>query len=130
MRVLIADDDRDIVMLLRLAFETQGHEVMSSHDGIETLQVLSADPIDAVVLDVMMPGLDGLSVLAELRTRRETADLPVVVLTAARELFDRHQTSYRTRHTQFVAKPFDAFALVEMVEQMQGEAAAAPEDDT
>lgn len=125
MRVLIADDDRDIVMLLRMAFETQGHEVMSSHDGIETLQVLSADPIDAVVLDVMMPGLDGLTVLAELRTRKETSDLPVVVLTAARELFDRHQTSYRTRYTQFVAKPFDAFALVEMVEQMQGEDAAA-----
>ncbi|MFA5890091.1 MAG: response regulator [Actinomycetota bacterium] len=124
MRVLIADDDRDIVMLLRMAFETQGHEVLSSYDGIETLQLLAFEPIDAVVLDVMMPRLDGLTVLAEVRARRETADLPVVVLTAVRELFDRHQTSYRTRHTHFVAKPFDAFSLVELVEQMLEEDSA------
>ena len=81
-RILVADDDADIVDLLRMNLVAGGYEVETAGDGQEAWDKALASPPDLVVLDVMMPKMDGLEVLAKLRAEPRTRDVPVVMLTA------------------------------------------------
>jgi two-component system response regulator CpxR len=85
-RILLADDDEELAQLLRDFLEREGFEVALAHTADEALAAARAEPFDALVLDVMMPGRSGLDALRELR--RESA-LPVLMLTALGEDIDR-----------------------------------------
>lgn len=82
--VLVVDDEPDIVLFVQLNLELSGHEVRTAADGAEALASIVADPPDLVVLDLMMPVLDGWSVIAELKAHADPAvrSIPVVMLTA------------------------------------------------
>ena len=84
--VLVIDDDRELCALLRDFLEGEGYEVRARHDGPSGLTDVDADEPDLVVLDVMLPGMNGFDVLRELRTRSR---VPVVMLTARGEDIDR-----------------------------------------
>ena len=77
--VLVADDERDIREVLRLYLENAGYRVLEAGDGEETLGVLASQQVDLVLLDIMMPRLDGYQVLKRLR---ETSNIPVIVISA------------------------------------------------
>src|SRR5919204_622263 len=81
-RILVVDDEPDVRLLCRLVLEAEGHEVVESATGREALQLATEAEPDLVVLDVMLPDLDGWHVLAALRENPATAELPVVMLTA------------------------------------------------
>ncbi|MGH2449765.1 MAG: response regulator [Candidatus Limnocylindria bacterium] len=82
MRMLVVDDDRELARFYRALLEDQGHEVVTAASGAEALQRLAADP-DVVLLDLMMPGIDGYEVLSRIRRSPRHEDVPVVVLSAA-----------------------------------------------
>ena len=82
MRVLVADDDPTVRELLAVHLELEGHEVTTAADGDLALAALADGAPDVLVLDVMMPGQDGWSVLSAVRASAEHAGLPVVLLTA------------------------------------------------
>jgi diguanylate cyclase (GGDEF)-like protein len=81
-RILVADDDRDIARFVELNLTLEGFDVELVHDGAEALQRATDDPPDLIVLDVMMPVLDGVEVVRRLRAQAATAAIPVVMLTA------------------------------------------------
>ncbi|MDP2300572.1 MAG: response regulator, partial [Actinomycetota bacterium] len=81
-RVLVVDDDPSIVDMLRMGLEAEGMRVHTAGDGAEALEVLHATAIDLVVLDIMMPRVDGWMALMEIRNDPATADIPVIMLTA------------------------------------------------
>jgi len=83
-RILVADDDDSVRSLLRLTLPAEGVEVVEARDGEEALAAISARRPDAIILDLVMPKLDGFGVLERLRADPETRELPVVVLTARR----------------------------------------------
>lgn len=87
-RALLVDDAAEVRMLLQVLLEVAGFTVAEAADGPSGVAAATADPPDVVVLDVQLPGLDGPEVLRALRTRPETADVPVVFLTAAPEQDD------------------------------------------
>jgi CheY-like chemotaxis protein len=116
LRVLVVDDDPVIVELLVLNLELEGHEAITAKDGHEALAIARGAGPDLLLLDVMMPGLDGFGVCRELRKDPSTADLPVVLLSA------RAQESDLVRGTAagadaYVTKPFDPFDLVRLLER-------------
>ena len=78
-RILIADDEKDIRSVLALYLENAGYEVVEAADGEQTLRVLSSQPIDLCLLDIMMPKLDGYQVLKQVR---QVNDVPVIVISA------------------------------------------------
>ncbi len=80
--ILIVDDEAHILELTRLYLEKEGFAVETAADGLTALQRAQAEPPSLVILDVMMPRLDGFQVLQELRANPATRDLPVLVLTA------------------------------------------------
>jgi CheY-like chemotaxis protein len=80
--ILIVDDEREIRELLRYNLERQGYQVLTAQDGEEGLARIFATHPDLVLLDLLLPGLNGLEVLRELRQEPSTRDLPVLLLTA------------------------------------------------
>ena len=86
-RLLVVDDDPALARTLRRALGIEGYRVETAHDGLEALQRMSADPFDALVLDVSMPRLDGLALCRLLRERRDR--VPVLMLTAREAIADR-----------------------------------------
>jgi CheY-like chemotaxis protein len=113
--ILVVDDDASVRALLRDLLECEGHEVRTAGDGFAALRAVSAARPDCVVLDLMMPGMDGHEVLARVRALDGGASLPVVMLTAAAD--DAHAwRAWSGGVDLFVGKPFDADALLRSLE--------------
>jgi DNA-binding response OmpR family regulator len=110
--LLIVDDDRNIREMLGLVLEDAGHTVRVACDGLEAIAALEQSVPEAMVLDVMMPGLDGHGVLRTMRERNMAAETRVLVLTCklhAGEFIEAWQLGA----DEYVTKPVDPFVLVE-----------------
>jgi len=111
-RILVVDDEPDILLLHRLNLEAAGHEVLLAADGMKALERIDADHPDCVVLDVMMPVLDGWGVLEALQGRLDAP--PVLVVSAKSSPADvEHAMSIGARG--YLAKPFNAQTLLDQV---------------
>jgi len=128
-KILIADDEPHIRRILQFLLDQAGYRVVTASHGREALEVLARERPDLVLLDVMMPHLDGFAVLERLRQDRETQRLPVIMLTA------RHESNARVKGLRggandYVAKPFDHDELLariaNMLETCQAQRAANP----
>lgn len=122
--VLIAEDDRDLQELLWLNLRMSGVAVLSASDGPTALRLAREHCPEAIVLDVMMPGLDGLSVLRNLRADPATAGIPVVVVTACSnetEIWDGWQAGA----DHYLTKPVRLQSLIDLITRIvQGTATA------
>lgn len=116
-RVLAVDDDPVILRLLQLNLELEGHEVATAVDGRQALEQVAAWGPEVVLLDVMMPHVDGFQVCQQLRDDPATRDIPVVFLSAKAQSSDVERGN-EVGGTAYVTKPFDPLALVELIEQL------------
>ena len=122
--VLLVDDDPVIVRLLEVNFRLSGFTVVGAFRGEEALEQARTVNPDAIVLDVMMPGLDGYEVCARIREHPDLAEVPVFFLTA-RAQEDDVARGYALGVVDYVTKPFDPEALVEAVRTAIDERAAS-----
>jgi DNA-binding response OmpR family regulator len=119
-RVLVADDEPHIGRIIQLKLEQGPYQVTLVADGREALDVLKSDePIDVVLLDIMMPYASGLEVLAEARGMEHRRDTPVIILTAKGQDADRHQ-ALELGATDFFTKPFSPKKLLARVDELFG----------
>lgn len=110
-RVLAVDDDPDILSVVELALRTLGGlDVVTASSGTEALTILTKDTFDIVLLDVMMPGIDGLETLQAIRSNPRTSDLPVVLMTARVKLYE-HNSEQPAGVLAVIPKPFDPVTL-------------------
>ena len=110
-RVLVVEDERDIAALVSYHLTKEGYRVRTAESGSEALDALSSERPDLVVLDLMLPGVSGYDVLAEVRRKTDSAHLPVVVLSARRDEADRVQ-GLELGADDYVTKPFSPRELV------------------
>lgn len=120
-RVLVADDDPDIIELLRLNLEAQGYAVVAADNGEDARAMALQLVPDLIVLDVMMPKMDGLEVLASLKGHVSTRDIPVVMLTAKASDTDVWN-GWQAGADYYITKPFDLEELLRFVEYLQASA--------
>ncbi|WP_166906265.1 response regulator transcription factor [Mycobacterium sp. DL440] len=113
MRILVVDDDRAVRESLRRSLSFNGYSVELAQDGVEALEAISHDRPDAVVLDVMMPRMDGLEVCRQLRSTGD--DLPILVLTA-RDTTSEKVAGLDAGADDYLPKPF---ALEELLARMR-----------
>ncbi|OBG57474.1 MULTISPECIES: two-component system response regulator MprA [unclassified Mycobacterium] len=113
MRILVVDDDRAVRESLRRSLSFNGYSVELAHDGVEALELIASDRPDALVLDVMMPRLDGLEVCRQLRSTGD--DLPILVLTA-RDSVSERVAGLDAGADDYLPKPF---ALEELLARMR-----------
>ncbi|HLV89566.1 MAG: response regulator [Acidimicrobiales bacterium] len=113
-RVLVADDDADILAVVKINFELDGFEVETAVDGEDALQKATANPPNAIVLDIMMPRMDGLTALHRLRSQATTANIPIILLTA-RGLPEDRVRGLELGADDYITKPFDITELAARV---------------
>jgi DNA-binding response OmpR family regulator len=118
-QVLVVDDDPAIRQLLTDILEMDGHEVRVAVDGLAAVRALEVIRPDCVILDVMMPGLDGYGVLRSIRAQ-EGDPLPVIMLTAAAEP-DTAARAWGDGADYFLAKPFGATDVLDLVDALTGD---------
>ena len=110
-RILVVEDDEDIAKLLEFTFASAGNAVLRETEGPEGLEAVRREKPDLVILDVMLPGMDGFSVLREMRRDSATANTPVIMLTARAEEVDRI-VGLELGADDYVVKPFSPRELV------------------
>ena len=120
-KILIADDDRNICELLRLYLEKEGHTVFTANDGEEALTQFNANPPDIILLDIMMPKLDGWQVCREIRKK---SDCPIIMITAKGETFDK-VLGLELGADDYVVKPFDTKEIVARIKAVLRRSAAS-----
>jgi len=112
--VLVVDDDPVILRLLQVNFELEGIEVVTAADGDDGLKIAKSDPPDLVISDIMMPKVNGLELLAALRSSPDTASLPVILLSAKAQVADV-QRGLELGADDYITKPFDPLELIDRV---------------
>jgi len=113
-RILIIDDEDDVREVAQMSLETSGEfEVLTARSGPEGLPMARAEQPDVILLDVMMPGMDGPTVFRHLQSDPRTAHIPVILFTAKTQAADRRH--FDGLGTPVIAKPFDPLTLASKV---------------
>ena len=109
--ILICDDDRDIVAALKIYLTAEGYRTLEAYNGREALDIISRETVHLALLDIMMPGLDGLAATAALR---EKSNIPVILLTAKSEDTDK-VLGLSIGADDYVTKPFNPMEVIARV---------------
>ncbi len=109
--ILVADDDREIVKAIRKLLEMEGYRVLSAYNGLEALEVLVENEVHLIILDIMMPKLDGLSALMKIR---ENKNIPILLLSAKTEESDK-VFGLSMGADDYISKPYQPAELVARV---------------
>lgn len=109
--VLVVDDDREIVKAIAILLEGEGYKVLKAYDGMQALDLLAVNPVRLVLIDVMMPKLDGLSAVMKIRER---LNIPIIVLSAKSEETDK-VLGLSMGADDYVAKPYNPQELAARV---------------
>lgn len=112
--VLVADDDPDILTVVKVNLELDGFEVETAVDGEDALQKATSNPPNVIILDIMMPRMDGLTALHRLRSQASTASVPIILLTA-RGLPEDRVRGLELGADDYITKPFDITELAARV---------------
>lgn len=116
-RVLAVDDDPTILRLLQVNLEMEGHEVLTAENGQSALETIRSERPQVVLLDVMMPEMDGFQVCEQVRADAEIADTPVVFVSARAQQADLDR-GYASGADAYITKPFDPLELIETIERL------------
>jgi len=115
--VLIVDDEAAIIELLQVNLEMEGYKVITARDGQAAVERASADMPDLILMDVMMPRMDGWSALQEILSTPKVAGIPVVMLSARAQQADIRQGA-EAGAVAYVTKPFDPVDLLSIVDRI------------
>lgn len=115
--ILIADDEEDIKIILSMYLENTGFAVETAFDGLDAIERAKVSKPDLILMDIMMPIIDGIEVTRKLKGAAETKDIPVVMLTAAAQsaMIDRAMTAGAA---DYIAKPFEPDHVKEVIERI------------
>jgi len=123
-KILVIDDDPDILDALSMILEANGYEVVTARDGLEGLANLRAEKPDLMILDLLMPKMDGFAVCKELQDPRwsKYRDIPILILTSVREEASRRryelETGLQLDVDDYVEKPISPDIMLERVEKL------------
>jgi len=115
--IMVVDDDPDIVTLLRARLEQREFNVMCAYSGLQALAGLEKQKPDLILLDIMMPEMDGFEVLRRLKAAPETSSIPVILLSALDKLKDISK-GYEIGADHYITKPFKSAHLMTVIDHL------------
>ena len=121
--IMVVDDNPDIITIVKTILEGKGFTVLSASSGLELLNMLKNQKPDLIILDIMMPEMDGLEVLSRLKAVADTATLPVILLTAKVQ-YEDVLGGYKLGADYYITKPFTSTQLVNGINLLLGEGKA------
>jgi len=117
-KILIVEDDEDIVFLLKMILEEEGYKVISASDGQMGYDSVLKEKPDLVLLDIMMPKVDGYTLNLHLKQHQETSEIPVIVITGRGHLRELFEVNRQAPIADFLEKPFPTKLLLEKIGQI------------
>jgi len=118
-KILIVDDEKDIVTVLGISLAREGYEIFEACDGLSAIDMIEKEKYDLILLDIMMPKFDGNSVNMRLKSKPETADIPVIIMTgrgdAKKEL---SKIKEELKIYDYLEKPFAVSTLVAIIKKL------------
>jgi DNA-binding response OmpR family regulator len=119
-RILCVEDDPEMIDLIRLILSRRGFDVKGAAGGTEGLRLVKQDPPDLVLLDLMMPDMDGWEVYQQMKADEKTRNIPVIVVTAKAQNIDRVLAMHIAKVDDYITKPFSPQELLVSVEKVLG----------
>src|SRR5512133_513366 len=117
-RVVYIEDDQEMIELVVLILSRRGFQVKGANSGRKGLEIIFQEPPDLVLLDLMMPGMDGWEVYQQLKANEKTRDIPVIVVTAKAQAIDRVLGLHIAKVDDYLSKPFRPQELIDSVERV------------
>ncbi|MEC0229956.1 response regulator transcription factor [Paenibacillus alba] len=111
MKVLVSDDDPEIRDVIRIYLQNEGYQVFEAEDGVQAIELLRREPVHLIILDIMMPNMDGIKACFKIR---EMTKIPIIMLSAKGEDIDKI-TGLTTGADDYLAKPFNPLELIARV---------------
>lgn len=119
--IMVVDDNPDIVTIVKTILEGRGYSVQCAYSGLEVFGLLDEQKPDLIILDIMLPQMDGLEVLTKLKGASETASIPVILLTAKVQ-YEDVLGGYKLGADYYITKPFTSTQLINGINLLLGEA--------
>ena len=120
-RVVCIEDEPEMIDLVRLILSRKGFEVIGANGGIEGLEVVREEEPDLILLDLMMPDMDGWEVYQQIKADAKLRNIPVVVVTAKAQSIDKVLGLHIAKVDDYITKPFGPQELLDSVEQILGQ---------
>jgi two-component system response regulator VicR len=117
-KIMVVDDEPDVVDLVKLVLESDGFSVATAYSGKEALEKIDREMPDLVLLDIMMPQMDGWEVYSRIRANPRTKDIPVAMLTAKSQSIDKMIGLHVVKVDDYITKPFGRSELLERVKRI------------
>jgi two-component system, OmpR family, response regulator VicR len=117
-KIVYIEDDSEMIDLVSLILNRQGYQVSGSNGGREGLDLVKRNSPDLILLDLMMPDIDGWDVYQQLRSNEETRNIPVIVITAKAQMIDRVLGLHIAKVDDYISKPFRPVELIESVNRI------------
>jgi len=114
-KIVYIEDDSEMIDLVSLILNRQGYQVSGANGGRAGLDLVKRNSPDLILLDLMMPDIDGWDVYQQLRSNEETRDIPVIVITAKSQMIDRVLGLHIAKVDDYISKPFKPVELIESV---------------
>ena len=118
--IMVVDDNPDIITIVRTILEGKGYNVVSAYGGAELLSRLEEQKPDLIILDIMMPQMDGLEALTRLKGAPDTSPIPVILLTAKVQ-YEDVLGGYKLGADYYITKPFTSTQLINGINLLLGE---------
>lgn len=113
-KILVADDEEDVKMVVQLYLESKGYEILTAYDGLDAIDKAKNERPDLILLDIMMPIMDGFEVAKRLKNDPSTESIPIVMLSAASQT-ESKERALKAGAVDYVVKPFDPEQLEKTV---------------
>lgn len=119
-KILAVDDEPEVLALLEKRLTSSGYEVLTASNGAEALGVARAQRPDLIILDILMPDMDGSQVACQLREDAKTKDIPVIFLTCLYTKREEHKSGHAIGANLFLAKPYEPAELLTEIQNLIG----------
>lgn len=117
-KILVIDDEVELVEAVKIRLESEGYEVLPAYDGDEGLKKIEEEKPDLIILDIVMPQMDGYTFTKEIKSNPDAKDLPIIILTARDKMEDLFGIE---GVTEYIVKPFDHRDLLDRIRKLLNE---------
>lgn len=127
--IVYIEDDAEMIDLVSLILNRRGYQVKGAHGGRQGLDMVQMEKPALILLDLMMPDMDGWDVYQQIKAHAETSQIPVIVITAKAQAIDRVLGLHIAKVDDYISKPFRPTELVESIEKILSQSANTPSSD-